>query len=261
MPGLIDAHCHLTSDMSPEPRLRPAAGAAERRRAAGPRELGHYVLANAARALLAAGITDGARRRQLRRRGDRAAPGRRARPRSTARGSRRARGSSRRPSPGGAIFGTMYREADGPWEMRKAVREQLRRGAEFVKVMATGARSVAREDPEPAQLTREELDARGRRGAPARASASRRTPRASTAHGSRSRRASTRSSTASRCTASRRCSPAWPSDGIVLVPTLTHLPRPRRALRRRIPRRARRAGQAPAARRRTARSSPRARRA
>ena len=62
-------------------------------------------------------------------------------------------------APGGRIFGTMYREADGPWEMRRAVREQLRRGADYVKVMATGARSVEREDPEPAQMTREELQA------------------------------------------------------------------------------------------------------
>jgi imidazolonepropionase-like amidohydrolase len=62
-------------------------------------------------------------------------------------------------APGGRIFGTMYREADGPWDMRKAVREQHRRGADFIKVMATGARSVEREDPEPAQLSREELDA------------------------------------------------------------------------------------------------------
>jgi imidazolonepropionase-like amidohydrolase len=60
---------------------------------------------------------------------------------------------------GGVLFATMYREADGPDEMRKAVREQLRRGADYVKLMATGARSVAREDPEPAQMTREELRA------------------------------------------------------------------------------------------------------
>jgi imidazolonepropionase-like amidohydrolase len=37
------------------------------------------------------------------------------------------------------------------------VREQLRRGADFVKVMTTGARSVELEDPVPAQLTREEI--------------------------------------------------------------------------------------------------------
>jgi imidazolonepropionase-like amidohydrolase len=62
-------------------------------------------------------------------------------------------------APGGDIFGTMYREADGPWEMRKAVREQIRRGADFIKFMATGARSVVREDPEPAQMTLEEMRA------------------------------------------------------------------------------------------------------
>ncbi|HET9757304.1 MAG TPA: amidohydrolase family protein, partial [Candidatus Limnocylindrales bacterium] len=62
-------------------------------------------------------------------------------------------------SPGGEIFGTMYREADGPWDMRKAVREQLRRGADFIKFMATGARSVVLEDPEPPQMTLEEMEA------------------------------------------------------------------------------------------------------
>jgi imidazolonepropionase-like amidohydrolase len=61
--------------------------------------------------------------------------------------------------PGGRFFDGMYREADGPDEIRKAVREQVRRGADFVKVMSTGARSVELEDPDPAQLTREELAA------------------------------------------------------------------------------------------------------
>jgi imidazolonepropionase-like amidohydrolase len=51
----------------------------------------------------------------------------------------------------------MYREADGADDVRRAVREQLRRGADFVKVMTTGARSVELEDPDPAQLTREEI--------------------------------------------------------------------------------------------------------
>jgi imidazolonepropionase-like amidohydrolase len=60
-------------------------------------------------------------------------------------------------SPGGAHFATMYREADGADEMRKATREQIRRGADFVKLMTTGARSVALEDPEPAQVTRSEV--------------------------------------------------------------------------------------------------------
>ncbi len=60
-------------------------------------------------------------------------------------------------SPGCRIFTTMYRPADGADEVRKAVREQLAMGADFVKIMATGARSVVLEDPEPAQLSREEV--------------------------------------------------------------------------------------------------------
>jgi len=39
------------------------------------------------------------------------------------------------------------------------VREQLRRGADYIKFMATGARSVVAEDPEPAQMTLEEMTA------------------------------------------------------------------------------------------------------
>src|SRR5438128_947807 len=61
--------------------------------------------------------------------------------------------------PGGRFFAGMYREADGVDDVRRAVREQLRYGADFVKVMTTGARTVELEDPDPAQLTREELAA------------------------------------------------------------------------------------------------------
>ena len=61
--------------------------------------------------------------------------------------------------PGGRFFEGMYREADGADDVRRAVREQLRRGADFVKVMTTGARSVELEDPDPAQLTRMEISA------------------------------------------------------------------------------------------------------
>ena len=62
-------------------------------------------------------------------------------------------------APGGRFYGAMYREADGPDEMRKAVREQLRAGADFVKVMTTGARSNELEDPDPTQLTDAEFAA------------------------------------------------------------------------------------------------------
>lgn len=62
-------------------------------------------------------------------------------------------------APGGRAFDGMYREADGPDEVRKAVREQVRRGADLVKVMSTGARSVELEDPGPAQMVPAEIAA------------------------------------------------------------------------------------------------------
>lgn len=62
-------------------------------------------------------------------------------------------------APGARFFPGMYREADGPDDIRRAVREQIRAGADFVKVMSTGARSVELEDPLPAQLTDAEIGA------------------------------------------------------------------------------------------------------
>jgi imidazolonepropionase-like amidohydrolase len=62
-------------------------------------------------------------------------------------------------APGGRFYGDMYREADGPDGVRRAVREQIRAGADFIKVMTTGARSNELEDPDPLQLTEAELAA------------------------------------------------------------------------------------------------------
>ena len=62
-------------------------------------------------------------------------------------------------APGARFFPDMYREADGPDDIRRAVREQIRAGADFVKVMSTGARSVELENPLPAQLTAAEMAA------------------------------------------------------------------------------------------------------
>jgi imidazolonepropionase-like amidohydrolase len=62
-------------------------------------------------------------------------------------------------APGGRFYGDMYREADGPDDIRRAVREQIRAGADFIKVMTTGARSNELEDPEPLQFTEPELAA------------------------------------------------------------------------------------------------------
>ncbi len=150
IPGLIDAHVHLCSyDTLPGPL---------RGEAPHPRELRAFELANDASAFLAMGITT---IRDVGSVDDHALLLRAATRAGLCPGPRiltcgRIVSAT---SPGGVIFGTMYREADGPDEMRKAVREQLRRGADFVKVMATGARSVVLEDPEPAQLTRDELEA------------------------------------------------------------------------------------------------------
>jgi imidazolonepropionase-like amidohydrolase len=156
MPGLIDAHVHVTSDVSRSPGFGPrAARSGEEPR---PRELGYFVLAQTAGAYLRAGVTTV---RDVGCYDDESIVLRHALDLGLLDGPRllccgRIVSAT---APGGRLFGTMYREADGPWEMRKAVREQIRRGADFIKVMSTGARSVVREDPEPAQMTREELAA------------------------------------------------------------------------------------------------------
>ncbi len=156
MPGLIDAHAHLSSDISRSPGFGPPP--ALKGELPRPRELGYFVLAKTARALLAAGVTS---IRDVGSYDDEAIALREAVRLGLVEGPRilscgRIISAT---APGGAIFTTMYREADGPDDMRKAVREQLRRGADFIKLMATGARSVLAEDPEPAQMTAEELHA------------------------------------------------------------------------------------------------------
>jgi imidazolonepropionase-like amidohydrolase len=156
MPGLIDAHAHLSSDISRSPGFGPPPplkGELPR-----PRELGYFVLAKTARTLLAAGITSV---RDVGSYDDEAIALREAVRLGIVEGPTilscgRIISAT---APGGAIFTTMYREADGPDDMRKAVREQLRRGADFIKLMATGARSVLAEDPEPAQMTAAEVEA------------------------------------------------------------------------------------------------------
>ena len=150
LPGLIDAHAHVSSDTLRSPGFGPPPplhGELPR-----PRALGYFILAKAARAMLDAGVTtvrdvgsyddEGIALREAVRLG--IVDG----PRILCCGR-----IISATAPGGAIFKTMYRESDGPDDMRLAVREQLRRGADFIKLMATGARSVVAEDPEPAQMT------------------------------------------------------------------------------------------------------------
>ena len=156
LPGLIDAHCHVLSDTERSPGFGPPPllhGEAPR-----PRALGHYILAAAAVRILASGFTTV---RDVGSFDDEASALKLAVDLGIVPGPRiltcgRIVSAT---APGGVLFGSMYREADGPWEMRKAVREQIRRGADFIKFMATGARSVLAEDPEPAQMTLEEMTA------------------------------------------------------------------------------------------------------
>ena len=156
LPGLIDAHCHVLSDTERSPGFGPPPprhGEPPR-----PAALGHYVLAAAAARILASGFTTV---RDVGSYDDEASVLKLAVQMGIVPGPRiltcgRIVSAT---SPGGAIFGTMYREADGPWEMRAAVREQIRRGADFIKFMATGARSVVLADPEPPQMTGEEMAA------------------------------------------------------------------------------------------------------
>jgi imidazolonepropionase-like amidohydrolase len=156
LPGLIDVHAHLLSDTSRSPGFGPPPpkhGDAPR-----PAALGHYILAATADRIVRSGFTTV---RDVGSYDDEASVLKLAVDTGVVPGPRiftcgRIISAT---SPGGDVFGSMYREADGPWEMRKAVREQIRRGADFIKFMATGARSVVLEDPEPAQMTLEEMRA------------------------------------------------------------------------------------------------------
>jgi imidazolonepropionase-like amidohydrolase len=49
------------------------------------------------------------------------------------------------------------READGPNELRKAAREQIKAGADTVKLMATGGAATPGQDVQASQLTLEEM--------------------------------------------------------------------------------------------------------
>ncbi|MDP9286090.1 MAG: amidohydrolase family protein [Actinomycetota bacterium] len=148
LPGLIDAHAHVGVSF---PKPAPAHGA----EALLPGTIGH-VLAAELREVLRMGITT---MRDVGSMGDIVVEARQAMRYGAFRGPRLLTcGRIVSPTgPGGRFFSGMYREADGPDDMRRAAREQLRYGADFVKVMTTGARTVELEDPDPAQLTHDEL--------------------------------------------------------------------------------------------------------
>ena len=149
MPGLIDAHVHLSSVTLPAPPRGELAYEANVR---------PYAQAAASQAMLEGGITTardlGSNGRELF-------------------ALRRAIGAELCPGPrlvlcgqivsptsrGGRLFSSMYRQADGPDEVRKAVREQIQQGADLIKIMTTGALTVSREAVEPAQMTSPEIEA------------------------------------------------------------------------------------------------------
>ncbi len=149
LPGLIDAHVHLSSlTMPAPPQGEPAYE----------RDVRPYGQAAASRAMLAGGITTA---RDLGSNGRELFALRRAIGAGLCPGPRLVLcGQIVSPtSPGGRLFAEMYRQADGPDEVRKAVREQIRQGADLIKVMTTGALTVPREGVEPAQMTAPELEA------------------------------------------------------------------------------------------------------
>jgi imidazolonepropionase-like amidohydrolase len=147
MPGLVEAHVHVTAFDMPSVMKGQEAIAPE---------VKHHFIAAGLRRMLRMGITtvrdvgafgdDLLYARRAVRLG--AIPG----PRILACGRIIAATSA-----GGRHFAGMYREADGPDEMRKATREQFRRGADFIKIMTTGARSCELENSSPAQMTRAEM--------------------------------------------------------------------------------------------------------
>jgi imidazolonepropionase-like amidohydrolase len=141
LPGLIDAHVHLSSlDRKLSQALHP------------------YGLADAAMKMVNAGVTTvrdlGSYGRSLFALREAIREGLCVGPRILLCGQIIAA-----TSPGVEKFHGMYRAADGVYEFRKAVRQQAQRGADFIKVMSTGALTVEDEDVHPAQLTVEEFAA------------------------------------------------------------------------------------------------------
>jgi imidazolonepropionase-like amidohydrolase len=144
IPGLINCHTHLCLDGSPDPHLSWTR-----------RSLAENVLVAAghAKAVVRAGVTTvrdlgGAEGVDL--------------------GLRQSINAGVVPGPRMLVSGRllcmtgghghyMGREVDGPDEVRKGAREQLKAGADVIKVMATGGVMTLGVEPGSAQLTYEEL--------------------------------------------------------------------------------------------------------
>jgi imidazolonepropionase-like amidohydrolase len=146
LPGLIDCHVHIFADASPEGRIKTDE----------PPGLALLRAAYHVRCTLEAGITtvrdlggqahmEFALRRAI-------AEGYCSGPRLMLSGKLLSMTSA-----GAEAFLGMYREADGADEVRKAAREQLKAGADVIKVMATGAVMTPGEEPGASQYTIEEM--------------------------------------------------------------------------------------------------------
>jgi imidazolonepropionase-like amidohydrolase len=148
LPGLIDCHVHIFADAGPEGRINPneSSGLALLRAAYHARNTleagittirdlgGQEHMEFALRQAIAAGYCSG--------------------PRLVLAGKLLSMTSA-----GAGAFPGMYREADGADEVRKAAREQLKAGADVIKVMATGAVMTPGEQPGASQFTLEEMSA------------------------------------------------------------------------------------------------------
>jgi len=146
LPGLIDSHVHLCGDGSPDPFASILKDSPP---------LLTLKTAEHARQTLLAGVTTvrdmgGAHLIDLAVR-DAAASGLIQAPRILA--------SGRVVCMTGGHGWPIGREADGPAEVRRAAREQIKAGADLVKLMATGGVMTPGVEPGSAQLTEEELRA------------------------------------------------------------------------------------------------------
>ncbi|MBL8091286.1 MAG: amidohydrolase family protein [Anaerolineales bacterium] len=146
LPGLIDCHVHIAAECLPDSTMT------------GPWGWTSLIMLKHAQNTLAAGVTTirdvGGRHHlefSLRKAME---AGLFAAPRMSLAGKLLAITST-----GSEWYDGMYREADGVDEVRKAAREQLRAGADLIKVLATGAVLAPGEKPGAAQFEMEEIRA------------------------------------------------------------------------------------------------------
>ncbi|MFB6126627.1 MAG: amidohydrolase family protein [Halolamina sp.] len=144
VPGLVDAHVHYS--LSGDRTVAPTVDASDADLA--------LVEARNARRTLEAGVTGartmGARCVDVAVR-DRIAAGDVAGPRTVA--------SGRSVTVTGGHGHHMGREIDGPADARRAVREEVKAGADFVKFMTTGGVTTPGTDPDAAVMTPAEVEA------------------------------------------------------------------------------------------------------